>query len=135
MISRNLVEDQGDLSRSETRIDWRTGRLNLGTVYSFAEADLADRRFEATSEWTLDAGYRLSENWSTDIDWRYNATDADFVDAALGVRFENECVRVDLSLSRNFASSATVTPVTDFTFAVAFGGYGDRGSFRRSCTG
>ncbi len=135
MISRNLVEDQGDLSRSETRIDWRTGRLNLGTVYSFAEADLADRRFEATSEWTLDAGYRLSENWSTDIDWRYNATDADFVDAALGVRFENECVRVDLSLSRNFASSATVTPVTDFTFAVAFGGYGDRGTFRRSCTG
>jgi LPS-assembly protein len=135
MISRSLIEDSGSLSRSETRIGWRTGRLNLGTIYTFTEADLADRRFEDTSEWTLDAGYRFNENWSSDVDWRYNATESGFVDAALGVRYENECVRVDLSLSRNFASSATVTPVTDFTFAVAFGGYGDRRSFRRSCTG
>jgi LPS-assembly protein len=135
LISRSLVEDEGSLSRSETRIDWRTGRLNLGTVYTFAEADPADRRLRDTSEWTLDAGYRFNENWSSDVDWRYNATEAGLVDAALGLRYENECVRLDLSLSRNFASSATVTPATEFAFAVAFGGYGDRRSFRRSCTG
>jgi LPS-assembly protein len=57
------------------------------------------------------------------------------VDAELGLRYENECVRLDLSLSRNFASSATVTPSTEFGFAVAFGGFGDRGTFRRNCTG
>jgi LPS-assembly protein len=55
------------------------------------------------------------------------------VDAEAGLRYENECVRVDLSLSRNFASSATVTPVTDVTFAVAFGGFGEGRAARRRC--
>jgi LPS-assembly protein len=135
LISRSLIADEGDLSRSETRLDWQWPRFGLGTVYTYIEADPADRRFEATSEWTLDAGFRFNENWSSDVDWRYNATDAGFVDAELGLRYENECVRLDLSLSRNFASSATVTPSTEFGFAVAFGGFGDRGTFRRNCTG
>ena len=135
LVSRSLIEDFGTLSRSESRLGWQTGRLSLGTIYTYAEADPADRRLRPTSEWTLDAGYRFNENWSSDIDWRYNETERSFVDAALGVRYENECVRLDLSLSRDFTSSATFRPVTDFTFAVAFGGYGDRRSFRRSCTG
>lgn len=135
LISRSLVEELGTLSRSESRLGWQTGRLSLGTIYTYAEADPNDRRLQPTSEWTLDAGYRFNENWSSDIDWRYNETEGSFVDAALGVRYENECVRLDLSLSRDFTSSATLRPVTDFTFAVAFGGYGDRRSFRRSCTG
>jgi LPS-assembly protein len=135
VLSRSLVEDLGAFSRSETRLGWRSERFSLGTVFSYAEADPADRRLEASSEWTLDAGLRINENWSSSVDWRYNGGDSGFVDAGLGVRYENECVRVGLSLSRNFASSSTVTPSTDFTFAVAFGGFGDRGTYRRSCTG
>jgi LPS-assembly protein len=135
LISRSLVEDTGSFSRSETRLAWQGTRFSVGTVYSYAEADLADSRPEASSEWTLDGGVRFNENWSSAVDWRYNGSDSGFVDAGLGLRYENECVKVDLSVSRNFASSATVTPSTDFTFAVAFGGFGDRGTYRRSCTG
>ena len=135
LTSRTLVEDVGSLSRSETRLDWLAERFRVGTVYTYLDSDPADRRFEPTSEWTLDGGVRFSESWSSTVDWRYNATDAGFVDAALGVRYENECVRLDLSLSRNFASSSTVTPATEFGFSVAFGGFGDRGTFRRNCTG
>ena len=135
LLSRTLLADPGALSRSETRLDWRGDRTRLGTVYTYIEADPVDRRFEATSEWTLDAGVRFNENWSSEVDWRYNATEAGFVDAGFGLRYLNECVQLDLSLSRNFASSATVTPSTEFGFAVAFGGFGDRGTFRRNCTG
>ncbi|MCU0853389.1 MAG: LPS assembly protein LptD [Rhodobacteraceae bacterium] len=135
LISRSLVESFGSFSRSETRLGWRSDRFSLGTIYSYAEADLADQRPEPSSEWTLDAGLQINENWSSAVDWRYNGNDSGFVDAGLGVRYENECVRVGVSLSRNFASSATVTPSTDFTFSVAFGGFGDRGTYRRSCTG
>ena len=133
VASRTLVADLGSVSRSETRLGWRTERLQLGAAHTFARADPADQRFRATSEWTLDADYRFSETWSSSFDGRYNATEATFVDAELGVRYENECVRLDLSLSRNFASSATVTPITDVTFAVAFGAFGDRQGLRRSC--
>jgi LPS-assembly protein len=135
LISRSLVENFGSFSRSETRLGWESERFSIGTVYSYAEADIADQRPDPSSEWTLDAGVQFNENWSSAVDWRYNGNDSGFVDAGVGVRFENECVRVGVSLSRNFASSATVTPSTDFTFSVAFGGYADRGTYRRSCTG
>jgi LPS-assembly protein len=131
--SRTLVADLGSVSRSETRLAWQTERLALAAAHTYVRSDPTDRRLRAISEWTLDAGYRLSDTWSSSVDASYNATEATFVDAQAGLRYENECVRLDLSLSRNFATSATVTPVTDFTFAVSFGGYGDRRAAGRSC--
>ena len=131
--ARALVADFGSVSRSETRLAWQTDSFALAAGHTYARSDPADRRLRASSEWTLDAGYRISDTWSSSVDASYNATEATFVDARAGLRYENECVRLDLSLSRNFATSATVTPVTDFTFAVAFGGYGDRRAARRSC--
>jgi LPS-assembly protein len=76
LISRTLIEDPGTLSRSETRLGWQSDRFRLGTVYTYAEADPADQRFDETSEWTLDAGVRFNENWSSDVDWRYNGATA-----------------------------------------------------------
>ena len=111
---------------------------SIGTVYTFAEADLADNRPEPTSEWTLDAAFRLNRNWTSRVDWRFDTDEGEPVDAGMELRYENECVRVDLSVSRRFASSATVTPTTDFAFEVAFGGFGARGdsrAYRRTCTG
>lgn len=138
ITSRSLVENIGDITRSETRIDWAGRDTSLGTVYTFAEADLADNRPDPTSEWTLDATYRLNRNWTSQAEWRFDTDEGEPVDAGLEFRYENECVRVDLSVSRRFASSATVTPTTDFAFAVAFGGFGARGdsrAYRRTCNG
>ncbi len=138
ILSRSLIEDFENVTRSETRLEWASPRATVGTVYSFAEADVADNRPRPTSEWTLDAAVRFNRNWSSGFDWRYDTDDGQPVDAGLELRYENECVRVDLSVSRRFASSATVTPTTEFSFEVGFGGFGGRGdsrAYRRSCTG
>jgi LPS-assembly protein len=53
--------------------------------------------------------------------------------AGLGVEFLNECVRLDVSLSRRFTSSTSVTPTTDFNLSldlVGFGGSGTGGPAR-----
>ncbi len=42
----------------------------------------------------------------------------------MGVEFRNECVAVDLSLSRRFTSSTSVTPTTDFALSVELIGFG-----------
>lgn len=138
IASRSLVENLENITRSETRLDWFGRNSSIGTVYTFAEADPADNRPEPTSEWTLDASFRLNDNWTSRVDWRFDTDDGEPVDAGMELRYENECVRVDLSVSRRFASSATVTPTTDFAFEVAFGGFGARGdsrAYRRTCTG
>ncbi|HKK52043.1 MAG TPA: LPS assembly protein LptD, partial [Myxococcota bacterium] len=130
IVSRALAEDLESVTRSETRLDWAGSRLALGTVYTFAEADLADNRPDPTSEWTLDASYRLNRNWTTEVGWRYDTDEGRPVTAEGELRYENECVRVDLSVSRRYPRSATVSPTTEFVFEVAFGGFGARGDSR-----
>ncbi len=138
IASRALVQDLENVTRSETRLDWAGRRLAVGTVYTFAEADLADNRPDPTSEWTLDASYRFDRNWSSQVDWRYDTEEGQPVTTGMELRYQNECVRFDLSVSRRFPRSATVSPTTEFAFEVAFGGFGARGdsrAYRRTCTG
>ena len=44
--------------------------------------------------------------------------------AGVGLEFRNECMLVDLSLSRRFTSSTNVDPTTDFSLAVDLLGFG-----------
>ena len=50
--------------------------------------------------------------------------------ANLGLEYRNECILVDLSLSRWFANSTTLTPTTEFGLAVDLLGFGGSGSRR-----
>ena len=43
---------------------------------------------------------------------------------AIGVEFRNECLRMDLSLSRRFTTSTSVSPTTDIGFSVDLLGFG-----------
>lgn len=137
VLSRTLLRDTDDITRSETRLAWASERLSLATIYTYARDDPTFGRPDPTSEWTLDAAYRLTPNWLGRVNWRYDTDEGRATDAALEVRYENECVRVDVSLSRDFTQSATVDSATEFEFEVAFGGFGASNSrtYRRSCTG
>ena len=54
--------------------------------------------------------------------------------AGVGLEFRNECLLVDLSLSRRFTTSTSVKPTTDFGLSVdllGFGGSAKPGPARR----
>ena len=57
-------------------------------------------------------------------------------EAALGLRYMNECIEVNMSLSRRFTSSTIVDPSTNFGFTVGLRGFSagsnDR-SYTRTC--
>jgi LPS-assembly protein len=44
--------------------------------------------------------------------------------AALDLNFQNECLLVDLSVSRRYTSSTSVKPSTDFGLSVELLGFG-----------
>ena len=45
--------------------------------------------------------------------------------AGLGLAYQNECITVDVSLSRRFTSSTSVEPTTDFSLSVGLLGFGN----------
>ncbi|MEM9973043.1 MAG: LPS assembly protein LptD [Pseudomonadota bacterium] len=124
ITSRSLIDDDLDVNVAETRFDYFTDRVRLGGSYIYrAAAPLADR-FDETSELAVDGALQIDPNWRARADWRYEADEGRSTRAGVGVTYQNECVGVDLSLSRRFTSSTTVEPATDITLRVFLSGFG-----------
>jgi LPS-assembly protein len=66
----------------------------------------------------------LNGTWTARAASRYDFEAERMAKAGLGLTFKNECLLVDLSLSRRFTSSTSVTPTTDFGLSVELLGFG-----------
>lgn len=130
-LSNRAIFDNGfDFSKNETRLIWQTDKLKIGSSYIWMQAEPYESRPLDTSEWTFDAAYRIDRNWTGKTDWRYDFIAGDAAYAGIGLEYRNECVRVDLSLSRRFTSSGSLTPSTDFGLTVSLTGFGSDTSGR-----
>jgi LPS-assembly protein len=125
LTTRAVFDDGLSLTKGEMRLDLSTARLDVAAGYVWTLADpVIENRPDPTREVTLDAGYRLSPNWTGKASGRYDFALQTGTVAGLGMEFRNECMRVDLSLSRRFTSSTTVRPTTDFGLSVDLVGFG-----------
>jgi len=136
LTNRALFDNNFNFTKNETRLSWRTAKFGLGSSFIWMEAEPFENRLVDTSEWTFDAAYNLTPNWVGKVDWRYDFIDGAAAYAGIGLEYRNECVKVDLSLSRRFTSSGSLTPTTDFGLTVSLTGFGSNGQNRgtaRSC--
>ncbi|MEZ5913813.1 MAG: LPS assembly protein LptD [Paracoccaceae bacterium] len=136
LLNRAVIDDSLSVTSNELRLGWANERLNLGSSYLWLLTDAAAGRPSDTSEWTMDAAYRLGDFWTGKVAWRYDFTARRAASAGVGLQYSNECVAVDLSLSRRFTSSTSVRPTTDIGLSVDLIGFGDKGKTggaRRSC--
>ena len=134
--NRILFDDSFDFSRNEFSLVWDTGRYALDANYLWQVADPSEGRPTATSELVIDAGWDLADNWRGQVAGRYDFNLQRAAKAEIGLSYRNECAVVDLSLSRRFTSSTSVTPSTDFNVSVSLVGFGtgaDGRTYRRSC--
>ena len=124
MDHRMLVDDGLGLTKSETRLQMQRNSFGLAGSYVWVEADAAENRPDAISELAFDGNYKVTEAWTARASARYDF-EADRANrAGLGLQFRNECVLVDLSLSRRFTTSTSVKPTTDFGLSVDLVGFG-----------
>ncbi|NNE88893.1 MAG: LPS-assembly protein LptD [Silicimonas sp.] len=136
LVSRTLFDETVEFTLTETRIDWQADRFGLSSSYIFAEPEPAEGRAVRLSEWSFDGNVDLTESWSANTNWRYDFTANKATRAGLSLGYQNECVNVELSLSRRFATSTSVDPTTDFGFRVSLNGVGGReGPARNKCRG
>ena len=120
---RSLLSDDFNPVLAQALVDWQTDTLNLGAAYIYQTADAEVGRSETVSEWTVDGAVRLSPAWAVSFDARYDIVADAPARAGLGVEWRNECVTVDLSVSRRYTSSTTVDPSTDYGLSVSLAGF------------
>lgn len=123
-MGRALTDDNLELTSGEFQAAYNDDRLSLVTGYIHTGADLAENRLVPISEFGLASTYAFTPTWSGQLSGIYDFESERASTAGLGVTFQNECVLVNLSLSRRFTSSTSVTPTTDFGFSVELLGFG-----------
>ena len=137
IMARGLFDWSGGLNKASARAGWTNNKFWLDASLVWLEADLAEDRANRLSEWVIDGRYRLNRNWTALADWRYNVASSQSAEAGLGLEYRNECVKIGLSISRNFTTSATVQPSTDIGLTVALLGFSVRSadkSYNRTCS-
>jgi LPS-assembly protein len=133
LTSRSVFSPAG-VDKSETRFAWNGARAGLGASYLWMLEEPAQGRPDPINELTLDGHRDFGAHWSALGNLRYDLTAERAQTAGLGLTYRNECVSFDLSLSRRFTSSTSLTPTTDVSVQVALNGIGNDGrAFRGTC--
>lgn len=126
-----------DFGKAEARLDWSSARLDLGATYVFLPTDLAEDRPETAAEYTFDAAFRPSARWTLGLDTRYDVSTGEASRTGLSVGWRNECVDVDVSVSRRYTSGGSLEPSTSFGLSVSLDGFsaGDQAVAPGACGG
>lgn len=124
LTARTVFDDNLTLTKGEARIAYSGEKTALASSLIWAVADPLENRPDPTQEVTFDARRKLTPNWTAKLSGRYDFVADSGTVAGMGVEFLNECVRFDVSLSRRFTSSTSVTPTTDFSLSLDLVGFG-----------
>jgi LPS-assembly protein len=124
VTNRLVFDDAFAMTKGEVRLDLAKDRYGISSGYIWTVADLSENRPKPTSELAFNAYYKLSDGWTGKASGRYDFEASRATRAGLGFEYKNECVVVDLSLSRRFTSSTSVQPTTDFGLSVELAGFG-----------
>ena len=137
LTGRSLFEGDFSLSKAEFRGDYAFTRGRIGGSYVWLQDDPDENRTREISEFALDGDYKINQFWTASASWRYDVESDRAATAGLGLRYENECVTLDLKVDRRYTSSTSVEPSTDFGFNIGLRGFSaDTGTERyvRSCS-
>ncbi len=120
---RALLDQTFDFTNGAAKVAWANDDLTLAASYFWQAPDAALGRTSATAAWTLDTRVQLQDAWAVEVGTSYDVNADTPTRANLGIEWRNECVTVDLSVSRRYTSSTTVTPSTDYGLSIALTGF------------
>jgi len=137
LTARGILDEEFSVSKAEFRGDLNKDRVTLSGSYLWLQADAEEDRDDETSELWFDGAYDLNDAWQAGANMRYDITDGRATRAGLGLTYRNECVTLDLSVSRRYTSTTSVEPSTDFGFTLSLNGFSVKSgttTSRRSCS-
>jgi LPS-assembly protein len=125
LTSRLLLDDSFGLTKAEMLLAHDQPRYGLEAGLLYHQADVDEGRTIDTREVVFDGRVALGRGgWQARLSNRYDLEANRASNAGLGLVFRNECLSVDLSLSRRFTSSTSVRPTTDLSVSLELLGFG-----------
>ncbi|WP_299731457.1 LPS assembly protein LptD [uncultured Tateyamaria sp.] len=123
LSGRTLFDEHFDVTRAELRGDWSNRRVDVGGSFIWIDEDPAIEQLAPIGEITFDGAYRIDRFWTASVDMRYDIEEGRAATAGAGLTYENECVRVGVSVNRSFADSTTIEPSTSLGLTVSLRGF------------
>ena len=138
VANRALFDDGFEVSRNELRLGWLRPDLQISAGHLWINGEEDEGRSRDTSELTATIGWQVAPGWWANAETRYDFAADRAQKAALDVTYRNECLTLDMGVSRRFTTSDSVRPETSFDLSVRLGGFGRRDDgpgtvARRSC--
>ncbi len=124
VINRLLIGQQFEVRRAESEILLNLDKVDLDASFVFLAPDVTAGSPDARSEINFAASYRFRSNWETRLNWRRDLIENEDISAGLGLTYGNECVEIDLYLSRRFTNSISVPAETSLDVSVRLAGFG-----------
>ena len=137
LAGRGLLNGDFSFTKAEVRAGWNKENVGLVGSYVWQQRDPAENATSQISEIWLDGRYRIDQNWLTQGLARYDLSESEPIRYGLGVTYQNECVQVNMTVSRRYTSSSSIEPSTEFGFTVALTGYSVEGGgqqYKRRCS-
>ena len=123
LINRALIASDGVVTKSETSLKVNRNQHQIRATHVELTKDSNISQNQSLSSVALEWGYSLNSNWRSDSKFQFDSNIGRLSKLELGLRYENECVNVDLSSSRSFSTSSTLIDKTDFTLSVELTGF------------
>ncbi len=124
LTARALLDDTYGATKGEMRFNLNRPKLVLSGGYEYLRADTAENRSLPVREMVLNGTFDLTRYWKANVTTRYDLVAAKMAKAGLNLNFQNECLSVDISLSRQYTTSTSVRASTDFGLSLALLGFG-----------
>lgn len=134
--NRMMLTPELELNKAETLVDLTRERWSLEMSHLWLREDLVDGVVGQRNEGVFGAFYQATPNWAIEGGWAHDFERGSSARGNFGVVYENECVRVNLSLSIDYAQSDTLSPTRELGLSVQLAGLGDaqnRRALARQC--
>ena len=123
LINRALIASDGEVTKSETSLKVNRNQHQIRATHVELTKESNILQNQSLSSVALEWSYNLNSNWRSDSKFQFDSNIGRLSKLELGLRYENECVNVDLSSSRSFSTSSTLIDKTDFTLSVELTGF------------
>lgn len=138
IVNRALFDDSFSVSRNELRMGWLRPDLQVSAGHLWIDRDSVEGRSADTNELMATVGWKIADGWWGNAESRYDFASDKAQRASLDVSYRNECITVEMGLSRRFTASDSVRPETSIDLSVRLGGFGSQKDgpgtvARRSC--
>ena len=126
IASKQVYSKNFTLKRSNTSFKLTNPRYQINTSLTNLVSDPSEGTTADLKELILGLNSSLTKNWSGNLGLRRNLVNNEDVNTSLGLNFRNECIDINLSLSRRNTTTSLLPKDSRIDLVVNFGNIGSR---------